>query len=573
MNQCKVHKETHLPALIDGLVAASVAARPELDVAVGGVCMDSRLLQEGDLFIAVCGAKHDARRYIDDAVGKGAAAVLAQGDDRDWKRLRLQKSLRLRKQVPVLPVDCLPAKISEVAGRFYGHPSRQLRLMGVTGTNGKTSCSLFIAACLEGFGINCGIIGTLGYGRGGYGSGGHGRGGHGRGGQFNETPLTTPDPVSTQQILAGMRDDGAAAAVMEVSSVGLHQRRVRALRFDTAVFTNLSRDHLDYHRSMEDYAANKKKLFTVDGLRRAVVNLDDAYGMSIINSVAAEVMVSTYSLEDRRADVYAEDLRLSPGGCRARLHTPIGSGKVETPLLGRFNFSNLLAVAGVLVGYFNGGDEGGEGESEGRGKTMDIDSLCEQLSTLRPVPGRMEIISGDNTDSKAAAPTAPITTVVDYAHTPDGLHAALAALRDHFAEGRICCVFGCGGNRDQGKRSMMGEIAECHADQVVVTDDNPRLEDGDEIVRHILSGMARPEAATVQRDRRQAIAAAVAAAAPGDAVLVAGKGHEAYQETHAGRLSFSDADALREALQQRRGKAVPSRSGTMPPLSEAREAS
>jgi len=317
---------------------------------------------------------------------------------------------------------------------------------------------------------------------------------------------------------------------MEVSSVGLHQKRVQAVQFDTAIFTNLTRDHLDYHESMEEYAENKMKLFTADGLSHAIVNLDDPYALRIINSISSNVEITTYSINNAVATVHAERLELTRQGFDARIRTPLGSGDISGALIGYFNFSNLLAVLAALISYLS------------RRGEVDILQLCEQVSQLRPVQGRMEII-GDSGD---------ITAVVDYAHTPDGLRSALQALRDHF-DGRIWLVFGCGGNRDQGKRPLMGEIAEACADRLIIADDNPRNEEGDGIVQHILSGINNTSAVTVLRDRAKAIAYAVSNAEAGDVVLVAGKGHENYQDVGGNRIMFSDANQVRLALRERRG--------------------
>ena len=325
-----------------------------------------------------------------------------------------------------------------------------------------------------------------------------------------------------------MAVDRIDPVAMEVSSVGLHQKRVEAVRFDTAIFTNLTRDHLDYHGSMEAYAENKKKLFTREDLRCAIINLDDPYALSILNSIEKGVDVVTYSIRNPKANVYAENLSLNRKGLEADIVTPAGIGHVCGRLIGYFNFSNLLATVATLVNYLSWKQE------------LDLGELFKNISSLKPVTGRMEII-GDNQE---------ITALVDYAHTPEGLRSALLALRDHF-EGDIWCVFGCGGNRDKGKRPIMGEIAEQNANQLVIADDNPRNEQGEEIVQHILSGMRNPSAVKVIRDRAEAIDYAIQNAKPGDLVLVAGKGHETYQDIGDNKKIFSDANQVRLALQNR----------------------
>lgn len=492
--------------LISGLTDLEDPIPKALNVVATGIQMDSRLLCKGDLFLACFGQNHDARDFIDDAIELGVVAVLAESGGQ-WQ------GTKIIRDVAVIAIDNLSAKISEIAARFYSHPSDKLHVIGITGTNGKTSCSQFIAQALTSIGCQCGTIGTLGYGV--Y-------------GDLSETRLTTPDAVFTQMALAEMVRDSVDPVVMEVSSVGLHQKRVKAVHFDTAIFTNLSRDHLDYHESMEDYAANKRKLFASQGLKCAIVNLDDPYALSIINTIAKDVDISTYSIKSSMATVYAEELNLTRQGFDARIVTPFGAGQVSGKLIGYFNFSNLLAVIAALISYLS------------RQGEVDIAQLCAQVSKLSPVNGRMEII-GDNEE---------ITAVVDYAHTPDGLSSALAGLRDHFS-GKIWCVFGCGGNRDKGKRPMMGEVAERFADRLIIADDNPRNEQGDEIVQHILSGIENREAVVVMRDRAEAISYAISNAEAGDVVLIAGKGHETYQDIGGSKIIFSDANQVRLALQER----------------------
>ncbi len=499
-----------LAELTQGLLDCPAQAR-ELAVEVGGVQLDSRRVRPGDLFLATFGQTHDARDYIDAAVERGAVAVLAEAG-RDWR------GTRWRGTVPVIAVEQLMAKTSEIAGRFYHHPSTRMTVVGITGTNGKTSCSQYIARMLARAGCPAGVVGTLGYGV---------------PGELRPSPLTTPDAVFMQKALAEMADAGLRAAAVEVSSIGLHQRRVQGVRFDTAVFTNLTRDHLDYHAGMEDYGANKRKLFATAGLRRAVVNLDDPYGIRVVNDLAAAVEVITFGIENPQATLSARDVQVTREGFRAEIHSGQGRGRIDCKLLGRFNLSNLLAAIGALLA--NRALIGG----------LDLAQICALASELTTVDGRMEVFGGG----------ADVTAVIDYSHTPDGLKGALLALREHFP-GRLWCVFGCGGNRDPGKRPLMGELAQKLADHVVVTDDNPRLEDGGAIIAQILSGMSAPAAAHVERDRKRAIHRAIAGAGAEDVVLIAGKGHEDYQETGAGRIHFSDADAVNAALRERAAGAV-----------------
>lgn len=495
-----------LTELIDGLVELPEVHRHLLDRRVTGVNMDSRLLRSGDLFIACFGLNHDARDYIDEAIGSGVVAVLAESGGK-WQ------SIENRGGVPIIAVDNLANKISEVAGRFYGKSSQTMSVIGITGTNGKTSCSHFIAQILEAAGEPTGLIGTLGIGR--Y-------------NDLKESQHTTPDAVVTQKALAEMQKGGMQSVVMEVSSVGLHQHRVEAVRFDTAIFTNLSRDHLDYHESMENYADNKRKLFLSSDLRSAIINIDDSYGLYMMDVLSREVQVSTYSLSNHTATVYAKSIQLDRHGFTAEIVTPYGKGSISCPLFGYFNISNVLAALTALISYF---------EKSG---TVDIKNLFARISNLKPVVGRMEIIGSSD----------ELTCIVDYAHTPDGLKSALTAIRDHF-DGKVWCVFGCGGNRDRGKRPLMGEIAQAYANRLIITDDNPRKESGEEIVKHILSGIEESSDVRVIRDRARAIQFAIASARPEDIVLVAGKGHENYQDIGGRRTVFSDTNQVRLELQKR----------------------
>ena len=501
-------QETSLKTLLQDMCGVPSLEALKEDIQIEGVEPDSREISPGDLFLASFGQNHDAREYIDQAISKGAVAVLAESDSA-WQ------GIAYRAAVPVISVDGLAARISEIAARFYGRPSEQLPVIGITGTNGKTSCSQFIAQALEQLGYTPGSLGTLGYGR---------------VGALKESPLTTPDPVFTQSALRSMVDAGLDAVAMEVSSIGLHQKRVRAVSFDTAIFTNLTRDHLDYHESMDAYAQSKAELFQSAGLRHAIVNLDDAYALRMINAIAQDVEILTYSIGNKLASVYALGVELKERGYRMQVQTPLGAATVHGSLIGSFNISNVLATLALLVSF-----------TQAR-NPVSLEKLVPVVESLSSVPGRMEIVPAE----------ADITAVVDYAHTPDGLRSALHALKEHF-EGRIWCVFGCGGNRDKGKRPMMGEIAEQLADRAIISDDNPRNEQGDEIVQHILSGMQSPENALVIRDRAEAIQYAVRHAETGDVVLIAGKGHENYQDIAGVRNLFSDIDKARLALQKRSG--------------------
>jgi len=503
----KIVYTTTLDQLLSGIVDLPRDLPSAFDVSVSGIQLDSRLVQPGDLFLACFGKNHDARDYIDIAIERGAVAVLAHASGQ-WQ------GATIRQGILILAIGDLAAKAGEVAGRFYDEPSAALTMFGITGTNGKTSCTQFIAQVLNGMNRCCGVIGTLGMGV---------------PPQLVESSYTTPDAVQVQSALADMRFAGADSVAMEVSSQGLHQHRVNGVKFDVAVFTNLTRDHLDYHGSMEEYANTKRQLFMFESLSSAVVNIDDSFASHLLNSLSPTVKSYTYSIENSQADVYALKLARNSNGFKARVHTPFGDGDVSGALLGTFNFSNLMAVLTSLIA------------SESTRADFDIEELFKQLSQVSAVSGRMEMISDENAD---------ITVVVDYAHTPDALRVALLALREHFA-GRIWCVFGCGGNRDQGKRPLMAEMAEQHADVLVVTDDNPRKEDADDIVRQILLGIEDKSELIVQRDRAKAIELAISNAAAGDVVLLAGKGHENYQDINGKKMVFSDVKQARLALARR----------------------
>ena len=479
-----------------------------MDRKVTGIQLDSRLVNTGDLFIACSGRNHDARNFIDQAIRKGCGAVLAEFTSG-------MNRLELRANVPIVGVENLSKKVSEVASRFYHHPSSQLKVIGITGTNGKTSCSKFIATTLQKLGYRCGMMGTLGCGF---------------PDALEKTLLTTPDAVFAQWQLAQMVSKDCDHVAMEVSSVGLDQKRVEAIRFDTAVFTNLTRDHLDYHKTMSEYSESKRKLFQWPDLKSAVLNLDDKFSLSLINSIRKGVEIFTYSVGNKSASVYSEGLTFSKSGYSALVNTPFGCKELSGELLGRFNFSNVLAVIATLISLM-------ARENSGR---IDVAKIMDGISSLNSADGRMEIVNSPN----------EITTIVDYAHTPDSLRNALETLKCH-SKGEIWCVFGCGGNRDEGKRPIMGEIAELFADHIVITDDNPRDEPGDRIVSQILSGIKKYQNVSIIRNRGEAISYAIASASPADLILIAGKGHETYQEISGGRVLFSDKVHAKSALKAR----------------------
>ncbi|WP_193073704.1 UDP-N-acetylmuramoyl-L-alanyl-D-glutamate--2,6-diaminopimelate ligase [Pseudomonas sp. FME51] len=463
-------------------------------VQISGLTLDSRKVAPGFLFLAVPGQRHDGRKHIQQAIAAGAAAVAYEADD----------GFTCSATVPLLAIRQLSTQLSAMAGRFHGEPASSLGLIGITGTNGKTSVSQMLAQALNSLNQPCGVIGTLG---------------SGMPGTLLDHGMTTPDALAVQQQLAQLRDQGAQRVSMEVSSHALNQGRVAALQFEVGIFTNLSRDHLDYHGDMASYGAAKARLLTQS--RTAVVNLDDAFGRQL--ATGCPVPVSTYSVSDSSADLYCTDIRFDAEGIKARLHTSAGAVELRSPLLGTFNLSNVLAVAAALLAL-----------------EVPLERIATLISELLPPPGRMQRLGGNGQ---------PLV-VIDYAHTPDALEKALAALRAHVA-GRLICVVGCGGDRDRGKRPLMGRIAEQGADQVVVTDDNPRTESSAAIIGEISAGFEHPQRVAVIANRAEAIGQTIASADAGDIILLAGKGHETYQEIDGVRHPFSDIEQADCALKYR----------------------
>jgi UDP-N-acetylmuramoyl-L-alanyl-D-glutamate--2,6-diaminopimelate ligase len=475
------------------------------DVQVNGLALDSRKVQAGDLFLAVAGSRTHGLQHARQAVALGAVAVAWEPVAGNGALAEIAALL----PAPVVAVPGLGQVVGLIADRFYGHPSRGLFMIGVTGTDGKTSCSHFIAQALNTPDRRCGLIGTLG---------------NGLYGELSATVNTTPDALGMQQWLHVMQQQGARCVVSEVSSHAMDQGRVRGVAFDLAVLTNLSRDHLDYHGTVEAYAEAKRRLFHVDGLRYAVLNGDDAFGSALLDAIPPGVAPVAYRLENAPFRtrypaqwVIGRNLRSSMRGMRLEVHTPWGSGELECGLLGRFNASNLLAaLASLCVAG------------------LPFAETLQRLSATRTVPGRMERFD--------LGPGHPLA-VVDYAHTAGALEAVLKSLRAH-CSGELWCVFGAGGDRDRGKRPLMGAAVERNADHLVLTDDNPRSEDPRQIVADLCSGIRRPAEVHVEHDRAHAIAHALRSAAPGDIVLIAGKGHETVQQVGNRSLPFSDRERV-----------------------------
>jgi|KBSSwiStaDraftv2_1062776.scaffolds.fasta_scaffold05279_6 UDP-N-acetylmuramyl-tripeptide synthetase len=471
----------------------------KLGVAPRRITADSRRVEPGVAFAAYPGAHVDGRGFVADAIARGASAVLWDTRSFHWDA---------KWKAPNSGIDDLQARLGSIADFIYGSPSQQMWMAGVTGTNGKTSCAQWIAQALDACGRRAAIVGTLG---------------NGLVGGLAPSSHTTPDVTILQEMLKQFHAAGATAVAMEVSSHGLDQGRVNGVKFDIALFTNLTRDHLDYHKTMAAYGAAKARLFTWPGLRVAVINADDAFGQSLIDASRARGQrLFTYGFAN--ADVAATAVTMSRSGMVLDVATPWGKATLTSNVMGAFNALNLLGVLTVLLA-----------------SDVPLADAANALGRLAAPAGRMQRLGGDDK---------PLV-VVDYAHTPDALEKALQALRPAVAEGgELVCVFGCGGDRDPGKRPQMGAIAGRLADRVVVTSDNPRGEDPAVIASAVAKGIRdTPNRRwSVDNDRHAAIAGAIAAAKPGDIVLIAGKGHETYQERNGERTPFSDAAVSAEAL-------------------------
>ena len=496
------------------LLAGFAPVPPYLNPEIHGLSADSRELREGDAFIALAGGSTHGLRFVDQARLANVAVILFE----------TPAPADMELPANAIAVDGLRGKLGRLADRFYRAPSKALVMTGVTGTNGKTSTVQLIAQALSLRGAVVGTIGTLGAGL--Y-------------GEHVAGERTTPDVIAVHRLLSEMHERGASHVAMEVSSHALEQGRVDDVAFRVAVFTNLTRDHLDYHGSMDAYGLAKAKLFSWPTLHAVVINLDDEFGARLHGEISADVRcIGVSSRSASKAVIRAEHPQLSPQGLRFTLSESsaaapgpafdagayASSHSIASPLLGRFNIDNLLAVAGAL-----------------RALGWSLAEVAEVLPQLSPVDGRMSRVGGVR--------GLPLI-VVDYAHTPDALEQALSSLREH-TPGRLTCVFGCGGDRDRGKRPQMAAIAERGADRVIVTDDNPRSENGDAIVADIVAGFMNRERVEVQRDRAAAIGRALAGAGSNDILLIAGKGHEAYQEVAGVKYAFDDLAVARALLEAR----------------------
>ncbi len=498
-----------LPELLAGFTELSSV--PALSVA--GLAQDSRRVRRGDLFLACRGLERDGADFLGEARRAGAVGALVESGAGAARR-------RVDAAFPVLEVPELRARIGLLADRYYGHPSNRLRVIGVTGSNGKTTVSSLLAGALcrlSGNARACGVMGTLGTGF---------------PGALRPSPNTTPGAVELQRGLHEFSEAGASHAVLEVSSHALRQKRVAGVCFTAAIFTNLGRDHLDYHASLEAYWEAKKSLFLLPRLGAAVINVDDRRGWRLVMELPVELPVVIYRLRRdapgrgvRRGTPVSGRCRESDAGLELELRSPWGAARLRSPLLGAFNGANLLACWATLalLGH----------EPEAAASALE----CERAGPA----GRMERFPHPR----------GVLVVVDYAHAPESLGAALLVLRRR-TRGRLWCVFGCGGERDRGKRPRMGALATWLADQVVLTSDNPRGEDPQAIIDEILAGVRRRKRVSVEVSRERAIRMALEAAAPGDTVLVAGKGHEQFQYAGGVARPHSDRELVRRLVEQAR---------------------
>lgn len=479
-----------------------VPSHPALEQEVKGISTNSHACQPGDLFVGMPGTRVDGGEFWESAVAAGAIAALV--------------TPQAAEKYPPTPGDCLipvedmVSACAAVAAAFYDFPARRLKLIGVTGTNGKTTTTHLIEFFLNQAQWPTALLGTL----------------YTRWPGFQAVAVhTTPFSAQLQEQLAAAWKAGNQLAVMEVSSHALAQGRVKECPFEVAVLTNLTQDHLDFHRDMEDYFAAKSLLFSPDYLSgKAIVNLDDPYGRRLLATLAPE-RAWTYSAGNPEADFHTRDLTYESTGVKGVLHCPAGEREFHSPLVGQFNLSNLLAATAAALHL-----------------GLDLEAILEPLPRFPGVPGRMERVQvGEGQD---------ISVIVDYAHTPDSLQNLLKAARP-FIPGRTICLFGCGGDRDRGKRPQMGQIAAELADVVVVTSDNPRTEDPQRIIEDILAGIPPTVEPIAEGDRARAIRTAIQQARPGDGVLIAGKGHEDYQILGTEKIHFDDREQAREALEER----------------------
>ncbi|MDH5551831.1 MAG: UDP-N-acetylmuramoyl-L-alanyl-D-glutamate--2,6-diaminopimelate ligase [Nitrosomonas sp.] len=498
----------------------------DLGVSITRLVSDSRRVKPGDTFLAYVGKEFDARKFIPEAIKAGAIAILWEKKNFSWNP---------EWQLPAMPITGLKEKTGLIASHVYGHPSEKLWLVGITGTNGKTSCSHWIAQAMSILNSKTAVIGTLG---------------NGFPGALESTINTTPDGVLLQQMIAGYLQQGADSVAIEVSSHGIVQERINGAVFSVAVLTNLSHDHLDYHGSMDAYATAKAKLFFWPGLKHAVLNLDEVYGVELSRQLEnKDIQIIGYGfMQPEMSSGYADNLSIVRGsnlqsnlqGLSFDVTYQNECAHVAIDLIGRFNASNLLAVLSTLLA-----------------KGIKFADAVNAIQKVKPIVGRMEKYGGGEL---------PVV-IVDYAHTPDALEKVLVTLREVIKhslsetsskndKAKLLCVIGCGGERDQAKRKLIGEIATRLADEVIITNDNPRNESPQQIIDAIVSGVHRHANFSVDADRASAIYQAIYSAKKGDVVLIAGKGHEEYQEIKGEKIPFSDAKIVQETLRELTAKGV-----------------
>lgn len=493
-------------ASLNAVLAQLSLAPLAQDSKVKHLSLDSRTIEQGDIFIALAGSTMDGRQFITKALQQGAAAVLAEkhssiaADNIDEALLQHPN---------VFWVQDLRNQLAGLADWFYGSPSKKVAVMGVTGTNGKTSCCWLLAQLSNALKQPCAMMGTIGIGL---------------PSQLQGAQNTTADIVSTQRYLAQLAAQGIHRVAIEVSSHGLEQKRTQGLRFDSSVFTHLSRDHLDYHGSMDNYAQVKSKLFSEHSYQHAILGLDDAYYGMMRQACGDHLSVVTWSVDNPTANVYLSDIHALPNGFSAYLHTPWGEGEFKTKLLGRFNLANLLAVIATL---------GAQGHA--------IADLLPLLPQLNAPVGRMQLFGGGPKP----------TVLVDYAHTPDAITSVLQAIQTHKAS-RVICLYGCGGDRDRGKRPLMTQAALNGADVVILTSDNSRTESPQQIFADALAEVSENDhrRMTLIPDRGQAIAETIAAAAVDDIILIAGRGHETHLDIGGEKILFVDSEYAIASLEQ-----------------------
>jgi UDP-N-acetylmuramoyl-L-alanyl-D-glutamate--2,6-diaminopimelate ligase len=499
-------KLRELLATIPNIV--QMPSHPALEAEVKGVCTNSHACQPGDLFIGMPGTRVDGGEFWESAIASGAIAALISPQAAE-KHPPLAQGEQ-RESACVISASDMNTACAQAAAAFYDYPAKQLKLIGVTGTNGKTTTTHLIEFLIAHTQLPTALFGTL----------------YARWPGFEQTAVhTTPFAVELQQQLKSAVEAGCQLGVMEVSSHALAQGRVMGCPFEVAVFTNLTQDHLDFHRDLDDYFAAKALLFSPDYLQgRAVINVDDAYGRQLVGQLHPE-QIWRYSVQNASADLWTSNLNYEPTGVSGMLHTPVGEVPFSLPLVGQYNLSNMLAAVGAVLHL-----------------GLNLESVVEALPHFPGVPGRMERVQ--------IQPEQDVSVIVDYAHTPDSLENLLKAARP-FIPGKMICVFGCGGDRDRTKRPKMGKIAAELADVAVVTSDNPRTEDPERILQDILEGVPSSVEPIVICDRATAIRTAILEAKPGDGVLIAGKGHEDYQILGTEKIHFDDREQAREALSVR----------------------